>query len=78
MFQPDGEQRLLHLTAERLVGGEEEVLGQLLAEGRGAARDMAGAQTFERHRAEADEVDAEMLVEALVFDGDESFGNIGR
>ncbi len=71
LLQPHGEQRFLDLAAERLVGGEEEVLGDLLGDGRGAAGDLTRLHALERHRGEADHVDAEMGVEAPVFDRDE-------
>jgi hypothetical protein len=75
VLEPDGEQTFLHLALEILLGREEEVLGDLLGDGRSAAGDVAGSDGFERDRSKADHVDAEMIVEAAIFDGDESSGH---
>ena len=76
LLEPDGEQGFLHLASERLVGGEEEVFRHLLRYGRGAARDFAGLHAFERHRSEAQHIDAEVLAEAAILDGDEGGRNV--
>src|SRR5690606_22885439 len=47
--------------------GEEEVLGELLGEGRAALDDRIGAHVLAQRPGEADEVDAEMLEEAAIL-----------
>ena len=61
VLEPDGEQRLLNLAAEGLVGAEEEVLGELLGEGRGAAGDVVRLEAFDRDGAQAHQVNAEVV-----------------
>jgi hypothetical protein len=71
LLQPEGEQPLLHLALERLRRRQEKVLGDLLGDGRGAARHLARLHALEGHRGEAQDIDAEVLLEAAILDGDE-------
>src|SRR5690606_31166810 len=77
-FQPEGEQALLYLALKVLLGGKEEILRDLLGDGGGAARDLAGLHTLDGNGGKTEQVDTEMIVEATVFDGDEGRGHIGR
>src|SRR5690606_41890219 len=68
-FQPDREERLLDLALHSALIGQEEVLGELLAKGGAALHDRIGAHILGHGAGEAEEGDAEMLVEAAVFGG---------
>ena len=64
----------LILRVERQLVGQQEVLGDLLGDGRGALRTPPAAVLLhEQHRGarDAGEVDAAVLVEILVLGGDE-------
>ncbi|CAH1659347.1 hypothetical protein BOSEA31B_11857 [Hyphomicrobiales bacterium] len=77
-LQPERQNRLLDLAGGRALLRQEQVLGELLRQGRAALRHTAAAQIGDERAGDADRVDAEMLVEALVLDGDEGLGQIGR
>ena len=68
----DGEDRLLELALERALARQQEVLGDLLGDGRGAlgapvaALDL-GFDELEHGARDALEVEAAVLVEALVL-----------
>ena len=77
----DGEDRLLQLALDRLVAGEQEVLGDLLGDGRGADRAPARLQVAHIGDHGADDalhVEAAVLVEILVLGGDEGIDDAGR
>ena len=68
------QQRLLDLALERDLVGQQEVLGDLLGDGGGALRAAARAIALHIEQAGADdaaEVEAVVLVEVLVFGGEE-------
>ena len=72
------QQRFLDLARERQLVGQQEVLGDLLGDGRGALRTPPAAVLLhEQHRGarDAGEVDAAVLVVILVFRGDEGIGD---
>ena len=72
------QERFLDLALERHLVGQQEVLGDLLRDGRGALRPAAGAVILDVEQAgaaDAVNVDAGMLVEVLVFGGDEGVGD---
>ncbi len=72
------QQRFLDLALERHLVGQQEVLGDLLRDGRGALRPAAGAVILDIEHAgtrDAVNVDAGMLIEVLVFGGDEGIGD---
>ncbi len=78
LLQPDGEQRFLDLAFQCLLRREEQVLGQLLRQGR-AALNRAAMQKIGDHSApEAQRIDAEMGVETPILDGDHRLRDIGR
>ena len=73
-LEPHRQQRFLDLAAERNFVGEEEVLRDLLGDGRGALRPASGAEILrvqQRRARHAGIVDAAMLVEILVLGGEE-------
>ncbi len=78
LLQPHRQQRFLHLAAERLVGGQKQVLGHLLGDGGRPARNAARADHFQPHRGQADRIDTEMAVKAPVFARHDSLAHIGR
>ena len=57
---------------------EKEILGELLRQRRAALHPAASREVTEHGAADADRVDAEMLVEAPVLDRHEGLGQIGR
>jgi hypothetical protein len=66
-LQPERQEGFLDLAVERALVGQEEVLGELLRQ-RGAALHDAGGARIDRDRAQrAEDVDAEMVVEAPVL-----------
>ena len=69
MLEPEGEQCFLHLAAEGLVAGEEEILGELLRQGGAAARIVAG-DLADDGGSDAHRIEAEMAHKAPVFNGD--------
>ena len=73
-LDPHRQQRFLDLARERNLVGQQEVLGDLLGDRRGALRTLVRTEILriQHHGARhAGEVDAAMLVEVLVFGGEE-------
>src|SRR5208283_109074 len=72
-LEPKREDRLLNLTGERALLGEEEILGELLGE-RGAALHATAADHVAQQRArEPLRIEAPMRIEAAVLDRHEGF-----
>ncbi len=69
----EGEQRLLDLAVERSLVGQQEVLGDLLGDRRGALDVLAALDQHHRGAGDAFEVDAVVRVEVLVLGRDEGF-----
>ena len=67
----DGQQRLLDLPLELDVGGEEEQLAELLGDGARPAHDLAVPQVDGGRGDDPADVDAHVVVETLVLDGDD-------
>ena len=70
LLDAEGEDHLADLAVDGLVGRQQEVLGDLLGDRRGAHRPPAGAHILEvgdQRAAEADDVDAGVAVEILVL-----------
>ena len=63
--------------ATEVLATREEVLGQLLRDGRATAFIVAGQHTI-GHTEQGFLVDARVLGETLVLDADEGLGHIGR
>lgn len=66
----------MQLALHRAVGLEEQVLGQLLGEGRAALDDPARAEIGGHGPDETDRVDAEMVAEPPVLGGDDRLGQV--
>ncbi len=66
-FQPDRQESLLDLALERALVGQEDVLGELLGDGRAALDDAVRLRVGDHGAQEADEVDAVVLEEAPVL-----------
>ena len=64
-----GENRFLQLAAIRLVARKEALPRELLGNGAAAFGAAPFAHVAERSRSDADEVDAGVIEEALIFDG---------
>src|SRR4249920_4060933 len=77
-LEPDREQRLLQLTIDRAFLREEKIFCELLRDRRATLGYAAVEDVGDEGAADAERVDAAMLVEAPILDGDEGFGNIGR
>ena len=78
-LQPHGQDHLLHLALEGALRLEEQVLGELLGDGRAALHHAAGREDWSSAaRARPIGIDAEMPVEAAVLDGDHRLRQVGR
>ena len=60
------------------LGAEEQVLGELLGDGRAALDHAAGGCVAERGAHQPERIDAEMRVEAAVLGRDHGLHQIGR
>src|SRR5262252_9284796 len=69
-LKPQREKRFLDLALDGALVRQEQVLGQLLADGRTALHHAAGARVREHRAEQAGKVDAKMLVEPPVFGGE--------
>ena len=77
MLQPDREDRLLDLAGDRALLGQEQVLGELLGDGRAALHPPPFHHIAQHRAADAQGIDAPMGIEAMILDGDEGLGQIG-
>ena len=77
-LQIEREHRLLRLALEGAAGIEEQVLGELLGQGRAALDDVAGRHVLDRGAPQSDGIEAQMIAEAAVLDGDEGVGHVVR
>ena len=77
-FQPQRQRHLLHLAGEGALLGQEQVLGELLRDGRAALRHAAPHHVGVERARHADRVDAAMRIEAAVLDGDERLRHVAR
>ena len=77
-LQPEGQHQFLELAHQGALGGEEDVLGELLRDGRAALHEAAGFQVGENRTAEAGRVDAPVRIEAPVFDGEYGVDEVPR
>ena len=73
-----GEDELLQLPADGLVGREEALTRELLRDRAAALRGAAVADVGERGRRDANQVEPVMLVETLIFDRDDRVDQIRR
>ena len=77
-LEPERQHHFLQLAPERALLGEEQVLGELLRDGRAALRDAAMQHVGRKRAREPDRIDAEVAVEAAILDRDEGARQIGR
>ncbi len=77
-LQPDREHRLLQLAMDGALLRQEKILRQLLRDGGGALRHAAVQDIGDERARDAVRIDAVMLVEAAILDGDESLRHVAR
>ena len=73
-----GKEGFLDLALDGALVGEEQVLGQLLGDGRAALHDGIGAHVFRHGARQAEEIDAEMVEEAAVLGGEHGLDDVVR
>ena len=78
LFEAPRQHRLFQLSYECLVGGKEAPTRELLRQRATALRGATGADVAHRRRDDADNVDAAMIVEALVLDRDDRVHEVRR
>ena len=75
-LQIDGERRFLKFSLIGAAGREEQILGQLLRQGRAALHHAARRHVAHGGARQAEGIDAEMAAEAAILDGDEGVHDI--
>ena len=70
MFDPQRQQQLLDLAFQGALGGEEQVLGNLLGDGAAPLHDASGPGVGHRGARQADQINAKMTIETPVFHGE--------
>ena len=78
MLQPERQNGLLDLSRNRALLRQEQVLRQLLGQGRAALHHAPACNVAEQGAEHADGIDAPMAVKTAVLDGDEGLGQIRR
>ena len=78
VLEPQRQHRLLQLARHRAFLGQEQILGELLGEGRAALRGAAMQHVAHAGAQDAPRIDAVMRVEAAVLDGDERLRHVIR
>src|SRR5690606_38084942 len=78
VFEPEGQQKFLDLTVQSALGAQENVLGQLLADGRASLNDPSRSPVDHSRPNQADGIDPWMAVEATVLDRQHCLRNVGR
>jgi len=77
-FEGEGDEQLRQLAAEGPVGAQEGGLRQLLGDGASAFPHVARAQVDHRRAHQPHRIDAPVVIEAVILDGDEGGRDIGR
>ena len=77
-LQIDRQHRFLDFALESAAGREEQILGELLGEGRTALHHMPRHHVGDAGARHADGIKTEMIAEAAVFNRDEGVGDIVR
>ena len=77
-LQPDREHRLLQLAVNGALLRQKKILRQLLRDGGGALGHAAVQDIGDERARDAVRIDAVMLIEAAVLDGDEGFRHVAR
>ncbi len=72
------EDGFLELAFEGAIGIQKEILRQLLRQRRAALHHMASFHIVERRARETDRINAEMIAESPVLDGDKGVGDVRR
>ncbi len=78
VLQPQCQQHLLQLAVNRTLLRQKEIFRQLLRDGGGALRHAAMQDVSDHSARDAEGIDAVMLVEAAILDGDESLRHVFR
>ena len=78
MFEPERQDRLLDLAREGSFLGQEQVLGELLGQGRAALNRAAARQVCRTGAQNAERIDAEMRIEVAILDRDEGLWQVRR
>ena len=78
LLQPDCQQQLLHLAAQRPGVGQEQVFGHLLGQGRAALHHVSGDQVGQRGARQADHINAGVVPEAAVLHRHDGLRQVGR
>ena len=78
VLQPQRQQQFLHLAAERARVGQEQVLGDLLGDGRAALHQPPAGEVDPDGARQADRIDAGMVPEPAILDRDRGGRQIGR
>ena len=77
-LEPDREQCFLQFAIDRAFLREEKIFCELLRDRRAALSNAAVEDVGDQGAADAEGIDAAMLIEPPVLDGDEGFGDVGR
>ena len=77
-LQPQRQQHLLQLAMDGTLLSEKEIFRQLLRDGGGALRHAAMQNVGDGRARDAPRIDAVMLVEAPILDGDEGLRHVAR
>jgi hypothetical protein len=77
-LDPPREHRLFQLAPQRLVGREKALARELLRQRAAALRRAVRAKVVERRGHHANHVDAAVIVETLILDGNDRVHHVGR
>ena len=77
-LEPRRDEDLGELAANGLVGREEALSGELLRERAAALRQTAFEHVVQRRAGDADDVDAAVVVEALILDREDRLHELWR
>ena len=76
VFEPERQHHFLRLARDRALLGQEQILGELLGDGRAALRGAAAQHVGDQRAHDSERVDAVMRVEAAILDGDEGLRHV--
>ena len=77
-FEPQRQERFLDLALDGALVGQEQVLGELLGDGRAALDHRIGPDVLRHGAEQAEEIDAEMVEEAAVLGGQHRLDDMVR
>ena len=78
VFEPERDHCFLDFAFEGAFGGQEHQLGKLLGDRATALPYLSRHHVDDRGARNADGIEAEMVVEAMIFDGYDGLGKVGR